>query len=106
MNRVVYLLPLQYSNKLIFHAHRARALYANFDNFHFKTSTESGLMSGVGDERPYANSLGMTSSHLSPSRIICIASVQPLMTWFGANFVGWPRLYEESNSSPAIVFPL
>ena len=63
-------------------------------------------MSGVGDERPYANSLGMTSSHLSPSRIICIASVQPLMTWFGANFVGWPRLYEESNSSPAIVFPL
>ena len=29
-----------------------------------------------------------------------MASVQPLITWFGANFVGSPRLYEESNSSP------
>eukprot|EP00971_Amphidinium_carterae_P013040 257077-Amphidinium_carterae.1 len=26
------------------------------------------------------------------------ASVQPFMTWFGAKLVGFPRLYEESNS--------
>ena len=28
---------------------------------------------------------GIYSSHLSPSTIICIASVQPRITWLGAN---------------------
>lgn len=41
--------------------------------------------------------------HLSPSTMYCIASVQPLMTWFGANVVGLPRLYEESNSVPVVI---
>ena len=43
----------------------------------------------------------MYISHLSPCTMSCIASVQPLITWFGANVVGWPRLYEESNSVPS-----
>jgi hypothetical protein len=29
----------------------------------------------------------------------------PLMTWLGANAVGWPRLYELSNSVPSISVP-
>ena len=29
--------------------------------------------------------------HLSPSHISCSASVQPLITWFGAKEVGEPR---------------
>ena len=37
---------------------------------------------------PYAKSLGMYISHLSPSTISCMASVQPLMTWLGAKEVG------------------
>lgn len=41
---------------------------------------------------PYPNSEGMYSSHLAPSFISCIASVQPLMTWFGDNDSGCPRL--------------
>ena len=30
-------------------------------------------------------------SHLSPSTMSCMASVQPAMTWFGAKVVGDPR---------------
>ena len=58
------------------------------------------MICGPIDLSPYASSEGITNSHLSPSDINCMASVQPLITWFGANFVGSPRLYEESNSSP------
>jgi len=58
------------------------------------------VICGPIDLSPYASSEGITNSHLSPSDINCMASVQPLITWFGANFVGSPRLYEESNSSP------
>merc|ERR1719263_2305624 len=49
---------------------------------------------------PYPSSDGMYISHLSPSTMSCIASVQPLMTWFGAKVVGSPRLYDESNLGP------
>ena len=35
----------------------------------------------------------------------CIASVQPLITWFGAKSVGSPRPYELSNSVPSISVP-
>ena len=47
----------------------------------------------------------MVNSHLSPSRMSCMASVQPLITWLGANVVGWPREYDESNSLPSMVVP-
>jgi len=60
------------------------------------------VICGPIDLSPYASSEGITNSHLSPSDINCMASVQPLITWFGANFVGSPRLYEESNSSPCL----
>ena len=43
---------------------------------------------------------GIYSSHLSPSTIICMASVHPRITWLGANLAGWPRSYELSNLSP------
>merc|ERR1719191_1732111 len=36
---------------------------------------------------PYASSDGMYISHLSPSTISCMASVQPLITCFGAKVV-------------------
>ena len=42
----------------------------------------------------------MYSSHLSPSTISCIASVQPLMTCVGAKEFGEPRAYDESIVSP------
>lgn len=42
------------------------------------------------DSVPYASSDGMKSSHLSPSFMSCMASVQPLMTWFGAKVAGRP----------------
>ena len=60
------------------------------------------MICGPIDLSPYASSEGITNSHLSPSDINCMASVQPLITWFGANFVGSLRLYEESNSSPCL----
>lgn len=36
--------------------------------------------------------IGTHNSHLAPSFINCIASVQPLMTWLGASERGSPRL--------------
>merc|ERR1719393_869743 len=63
-----------------------------------KTSTEPPPILGGLPLSPYPSSDGMYISHLSPSTMSCIASVQPLITWFGANVVGEPRLYDESNS--------
>ena len=40
------------------------------------------------------------ATDLSPSTMSCIASVQPPMTWFGANDVGSLRAYDESKVLP------
>ena len=49
-----------------------------------------------------ANMAVSKSEHtLSPTTMSCIASVQPLMTWFGAKVLGRPREYDESNSEPS-----
>lgn len=40
--------------------------------------------------------------HLSPSRMSCMASVQPRITWLGANVVGEPRAIDESNTVPSM----
>ena len=53
------------------------------------TSASPGFMDPLGEPLPpYPSSAGTYSSHLSPSFISCIASVQPLITWLGANVVG------------------
>jgi hypothetical protein len=51
----------------------------------------AGILGGL-PLAPYASCHGMVISHLSPTTISCIASVQPLMTWFGAKVDGAPRL--------------
>merc|ERR1719198_1471826 len=66
----------------------------------WNTSTSPPLILGGLPLSPYPSSDGMYISHLSPSTMSCIASVQPLITWFGANVVGEPRAYDESNSGP------
>ena len=68
------------------------------------SSNTSALPPGIlgGEPRaPYASSDGIVSSHLSPSRMSCIASVHPLMTWFGANVAGRPRRTLESKTLPS-----
>ena len=70
------------------------------------TSASPGLMDPLGEPLPpYPSSAGTYSSHLSPSFISCIASVQPLITCRGANVDGFPRRYEESNSVPSMSAP-
>merc|ERR1719163_2430569 len=64
------------------------------------TSTSPPPILGGEPLSPYPSSEGMYISHLSPSTMSCMASVQPLMTWFGAKDVGEPRSYDESNLSP------
>merc|ERR1719197_1442114 len=64
-----------------------------------KTSTSPPLILPPWPPSPYPSSEGMYISHLSPSTINCMASVQPLITWFGAKVVVLPRLYDESNSA-------
>ena len=49
------------------------------------------LIFGGEPRSPYPKSEGIYISHLSPSTMSCIASVQPLITWLGANAVGAPR---------------
>merc|ERR1719321_866873 len=63
-----------------------------------KTSTSPPPIFGGDPRSPYPSSDGMYISHLSPSTINCIASVQPPITWLGAKVVGEPRLYPESKS--------
>jgi len=70
-----------------------------------KISVAAGGILGGRPLGPYASSIGMYISHLSPTTMSCIASVQPLITWFGANVVGAPREYEESNSLPSSSLP-
>ena len=70
-----------------------------------KTSTSPPPIFGGLPLSPYPSSDGIYISHLSPSTISCMASVQPLMTWLGANVVGLPRSYDESNTVPSVSVP-
>ena len=56
-----------------------------------KTRTEVAGISEPIARPPYAISGGQTSSHLLPTFIFCMASVQAAMTCRGAKVVGWPR---------------
>eukprot|EP00982_Pelagococcus_subviridis_P004480 29196-Pelagococcus_subviridis.AAC.3 len=69
------------------------------------TNTSPGLMNRPLPRPPYPSSAGRYIRHLSPSRIIRIASVHPLMTCIGAKVSGFPRLYDESNSVPSSNVP-
>ena len=42
---------------------------------------------------------------MSPAAMSCMAIVQPWIILFGAKVHGWPRSYEESNSTPSVVEP-
>eukprot|EP00964_Phaeocystis_antarctica_P064552 scaffold38839_cov64-Phaeocystis_antarctica.AAC.5 len=64
------------------------------------SAAAGGILGGL-PLAPYASPNGMYISHLSPCTMSCIASVQPEITWLGANVLGVPRLYELSNSVPS-----
>merc|ERR1712039_140220 len=102
-------------NIVIEHCTTSQRLYSSFrvclpplifSNLITKTRVAPPGICPPAPRSPYALSDGMYISHMSPSTICCIASVHPLITWFGANAVVEPRSNELSNCLPSIVTPL